>query len=259
MRIVPRTEVGLRSPLEKLASAPRQRAELFLHHSVTSVSGGAFTAWRLVQKAAFDRGFKDISYTWGVYTDGTVMEGRSVDAEGAHTEGYNRRAHAICLIGNYSVDQPTMQQVASVRWLRFYLPTVGILTPTHGFRPHRAVKATQCPGNHTYAIFSEFTKPWQPPVVPTPEPTPEPGDELILPPTIKQGDTGQHVRNLQSLLISHAEDICLFASGGRLQDWVDGSYGSVTADALRQWQERTQRLAADGVCGPATWRWLIGI
>jgi hypothetical protein len=185
------------------------------------------------------------------------MEGRSVNAVGAHTEGYNSRAHAICLIGNFSEQQPTAEQIESVKWLRWYLPQHGILTPTHSFRPHRAVKATQCPGNHSYDRFPEFTKAWQ--EVFTPVPVPPGDDELILPPTIQKGDTGQHVRNLQALLISHAEDLAMWFSKGQLADWVDGVYGDGTEEALRTWQGRTQRLAADGVCGPATWRWLIGV
>lgn len=67
-------------------------------------------------------------------------------------------------------------------------------------------------------------------------------------PTLKVGDTGQHVRNLQGLLVAHGNPIA-----------VDGAFGPGTQATLTGWQRRTGHLAADGICGPATWAWLIGV
>jgi hypothetical protein len=91
-----------------------------------------------------------------------------------------------------------------------------------------------------------------PPPPPAPKPAPTTADQLeeriMALPTLRRGATGQRVRNLQALLIAH---------GNTLE--VDGDFGSGTEAVLRDWQRRTGALRADGIAGPATWAWLIGI
>lgn len=70
-------------------------------------------------------------------------------------------------------------------------------------------------------------------------------------PTLARGAKGQHVKILQGLLLVAAGDLIDEAN-------IDGDFGPRTETVLRTWQGRTKSLAADGVCGPATWRWLIG-
>lgn len=157
MKIVTRAEAGLANPKKPLSPASRQRALLFLHHSVTRVTPDPRADWRRVQAAAFSRGFGDISYTWGVHPNGTVLEGRSPATAGAHTEGYNSTAHAICLIGNYDTEyHPTDAVIAAVQNLRVHLVNAGFLTSAHDFRYHRQVKATDCPGKRAIARFADF-------------------------------------------------------------------------------------------------------
>lgn len=98
--------------------------------------------------------------------------------------------------------------------------------------------------------FLGSLSPTQPPPPPRPvTPTPDQFQERVMAlPTLRAGATGQHVRNLQGLLIAHGNDIA-----------VDGDFGPNTERVLRAWQGRTGALAADGIAGPATWAWLIGI
>lgn len=67
-------------------------------------------------------------------------------------------------------------------------------------------------------------------------------------PTLKEGASGQYVRNMQGLLISHGNTIT-----------VDGAFGPRTKQILTDWQRRTGALTADGICGPNTWTWLTGV
>lgn len=166
MRIVSRVEAGLAAPRKAISPARASRGELFLHHSVTTTSSDPLADWRTVQKAAFGRGFADISYTFGVHANGTILEGRSPFVEGAHTEGHNRSGHAIVLIGNYHAAQktppplkPTDAQVEAVRWLRCHMTGIQLLTPDHTFRPHQAVKQTACPGSSAVARWDDFARP----------------------------------------------------------------------------------------------------
>ncbi|MCI0545560.1 MAG: peptidoglycan-binding protein, partial [Actinobacteria bacterium] len=71
-------------------------------------------------------------------------------------------------------------------------------------------------------------------------------------PTLQQGASGHHVKILQALLTVHAGDLVP-------KGFIDGDFGTITERVLRTWQGRTGKLAADGICGPATWRWLIGV
>ena len=64
-------------------------------------------------------------------------------------------------------------------------------------------------------------------------------------PVLKRGSRGGAVRTLQTLLN---------ANGASLD--VDGSFGSATDLALREFQE-SRNLDIDGSCGPATWLELI--
>lgn len=63
-----------------------------------------------------------------------------------------------------------------------------------------------------------------------------------------------YVKNLQALLVVAARDLIPDADS-----FIDGQLGSGTVRVLRTWQGRTGVLNADGVCGPVTWAWLIGV
>jgi hypothetical protein len=66
-------------------------------------------------------------------------------------------------------------------------------------------------------------------------------------PTLRQGASGQQVRNLQGLLIAAGRQVS-----------VDGAFGPATTRSLTDWQ-RAAGGAPDGVAGPWTWRTLLGV
>jgi peptidoglycan hydrolase-like protein with peptidoglycan-binding domain len=68
------------------------------------------------------------------------------------------------------------------------------------------------------------------------------GETIVVKPTIRRGDTGAYVQELQQKLISL----------GYLSGLVDGVFGAATASALRQFQS-ANGLSADGVAGANTW------
>jgi hypothetical protein len=67
-------------------------------------------------------------------------------------------------------------------------------------------------------------------------------------PTLRLGQTGEHVESMQGLLIarSHSEVA------------VNGVFGDVTYEALKEVQE-WGHLTPDGVCGPKTWAVLLRV
>jgi len=64
-------------------------------------------------------------------------------------------------------------------------------------------------------------------------------------PTIRKGDRGQPVKNLQGLLDAHGEHLS-----------IDGDAGSGTDRAIRRFQT-AHKLTADGIAGPNTWTALL--
>jgi hypothetical protein len=91
-----------------------------------------------------------------------------------------------------------------------------------------------------------------PPPAPKP-PAPRPPadtfkERVVAKPVLRRGAKGMDVRIMQGLLIAHGNTLA-----------VDGDFGPGTERVLTDWQRRTRALAADGICGPATWSWLVGV
>lgn len=85
----------------------------------------------------------------------------------------------------------------------------------------------------------------KPPVEPQKTPTETAKTVSVNLPILKRGSRGEAVRNLQTLLN---------AKGALLE--VDGSFGSATDKALREFQE-SRDLEIDGSCGAETWTALL--
>lgn len=82
----------------------------------------------------------------------------------------------------------------------------------------------------------------------------EPKAEETIPtvtlPTLQMGNKGETVRAMQILLIGYK-----FSCGGY---GADGDFGSATDYALRRFQ-RANGLEVDGICGPQSWKKLLGV
>lgn len=97
---------------------------------------------------------------------------------------------------------------------------------------------------------------------PIPPATPDDFKEKVMAlPTLTEGagvgertNQAHYVRNLQALLVVAARDLVPDADR-----FIDGQLGSGTVSVLRTWQGRTGVLTPDGICGPATWAWLVGV
>jgi len=73
-------------------------------------------------------------------------------------------------------------------------------------------------------------------------------------PTLKRGDKGSAVSELQTLLKGLGYDLGSFKNA---PDGIDGDFGEKTEDALIDYQTK-QGINADGKCGPVTWAHLTG-
>jgi N-acetylmuramoyl-L-alanine amidase len=67
-----------------------------------------------------------------------------------------------------------------------------------------------------------------------------------IPPTVKFGSRGEHIRALQKLLNKQGFDSGI----------VDGVFGNTTLAAVKTFQS-VKGLVVDGIVGPATWKVLL--
>jgi hypothetical protein len=160
MNIITRAEAGLAPPKVKNTKMKLPVGEVWIHHTVTPVTGDPLADWRLVQKVAFNRGFNDISYSYGIHPQGRILEGRG-DAVGAHTKGHNEVSYGVVLIGNYENQEPTDAMIDAVQWLMQWFKDNGKVRPskTYPTGGHRDVHQTACPGIHAYRKLDEMRAP----------------------------------------------------------------------------------------------------
>jgi hypothetical protein len=231
MEIVARSGWGAAAPRGKPIPIPTPVRTLFLHHSVSADNGA--TTVRDIQKFHQDtRGWADIAYSVLYSPKHRVFfEGRGFGVAGAHTRGHNRNSHALCVLGNYQVNQPPRHVIDDLaEFARWH----GTAWGPNRYVGHLDVGATLCPGKHLYGLMRDINLYAAADMTPPSNPAP------LLPPTLRLGDTGDDVKLLQSALMPH-----------------DGIFGAQTLDALKQYQQRNG-LTPDGICGPKTWSVILG-
>lgn len=121
----------------------------------------------------------------------------------------------------------------------------------------RPTRTTGLAGSFDEDILLKPVPMWTPPPVVDPAPTPRPVPvslpvsssevDVAALPTLRQGATGQGVRNLQGLLNAHAAKLV-----------IDGDFGPATDAAVRNFQN-SAHIDVDGVVGAHTWGALLGV
>lgn len=125
-----------------------------VHHSVIYESDDDSTMLEIQQFHRETRGWADVAYHFLVGKGGTIYEGRDWAVRGAHVGGYNTGSLGICLLGNFTEEQPTDAQINNTRQLINWLATRLQLThlATHrDFNPQ-----TECPGDNVFNMSASF-------------------------------------------------------------------------------------------------------
>lgn len=120
---------------------------VFVHHSVTPTTDDPCADARKVESVGLDR-FGRLSYSWLFHPSGVVLAGQET-WRGAHTEGRNSTSLGFCALGDWTQDHEPAEHSAVLRAMMGMAVTLlrfGWLTPSSPVRPHRAIKATACPG-----------------------------------------------------------------------------------------------------------------
>jgi peptidoglycan hydrolase-like protein with peptidoglycan-binding domain len=249
MIITSRTTWGARHGTGNVTAGAK--LEAYLHHSGAAILTPTSTRFaeeaeirRIEDYHARTKGWGRIGYTHVVAPSGRIYEGTGWGRVGAHTGGRNSSSYGICVLMDGSTTAPRAEVAAVVQEWRLLGIRLGHLHPQHSFRGHRAVVATECPGDRLWnAVLLPLTA--------SPTPTVS-GDAAIAPmPTLRMGSGGatapvhlrEAVRELQRRL-------------GMRDEHRTGYFGPITDAAVRAFQQRVG-LTADGVVGPATWAKLL--
>lgn len=232
MELVSRDQWGA-NPAKSVRRIKTPVAELWLHHSASQDAG--LRSVKTVQRFhQVNRGWADIAYNW-VYSPltGKFYEGRGAGVQGGHTQGRNSVSHALCVLGNYDTagvsDQTVTDLQAFLKWHGQYGPTR--FTGGHTDAPGAN---TACPGRNLHANLRAING-----LTPMLKKAP-----ATSRPVIRLWDKGPHVKHLQEELNRRGHNIT-----------ADGRYGPLTQHAVTVFQ-RANRLKADGLVGPKTWRLL---
>lgn len=126
-------------------------ADIFIHHSVTTPSANPCTDMRQLEQIGHERFGESVSYSYAVHPSGVVLEGCAENV-GTHTLNWNSKSMGIVFLGDFTSHVPGPDQVNSTVDLIHLLQLFGAVSAKPRVRPHRAVRATECPGLVTQTI-----------------------------------------------------------------------------------------------------------
>lgn len=128
-----------------------------VHHSASPM--GKFTIydfakWHIDPKGRLKA--PAICYHFGIESDGTIYQVNTLDQIAWHTINANAFSIGIELNGNFEVEQPTKEQLSSLKWLINYLKE--ILNKDLVVKGHKEYKgnATACCGKNLMALKEEW-------------------------------------------------------------------------------------------------------
>ena len=143
-------EAGDREGMAALCAHPAARARqweyIIVHHSATTGgSAAAFERYHVHKRHWDSLGYHFVIGNGTQTGDGEIEVGGRWRQQqiGSHALGYNARGIGICLVGNFSTQQPSERQIQSLRTLVRYL------CETYDIAPDRVIGHNECNGAQT--------------------------------------------------------------------------------------------------------------
>ena len=161
---VSRADWNARPSKVVLSSLSKPVSMVFIHHTTGS---SCTTKDACIQKAKQhqnfhmddpDRLYSDIGYNYLVGEDGRGYEGRGLDKQGAHTYGYNSKAIAISVIGDYSLRKPNAAALRAIKAIINCAIDEGVVASNYRLYGHRDAGCTECPGDKLYEEIQTWPK-----------------------------------------------------------------------------------------------------
>jgi hypothetical protein len=166
--IVSRSDWGAKKPV---GEGKKHKIEFItIHHTATKMRPDLPLETKLKNLQAFSQrddklasgklkpAWFDIPYHYYISVDGKIGEGREIEYAGDTNTEYDPTGHALIVLeGSFGTDQPTAEQVASLKAMVKWLATrykVG----ADGIKGHRDYAETGCPGSNIEKLFPELRK-----------------------------------------------------------------------------------------------------
>ncbi|MEV0595467.1 peptidoglycan recognition protein family protein [Nonomuraea cavernae] len=201
---------------------------------------GCVSLVQSIQRGHMDgNGWVDIGYSFVVCPHRKVFVGRGLHhLPAANGAGLNAGHYAVLgLVGNAGLVQPPDGMLHGILDAIDHVRERG--DAGKEIKGHRDGYATDCPGEALYAwVRRGAPRPGGGGGTTPPEAPSFPGRLLKYPP------------------VMHGEDVRTWQAQMRRRGWeleADGAYGPGSRDVCRRFQ-RQQRVEADGIVGPTTWR-----
>lgn len=270
---VPRTQAGLREP-KALTPIEKPVEIIAIHHSAGAVDVNPMKTWSQIQGLHMNtNGWADIAYTLGAGVDRrngaaqpVVMEGRTTKgkaAVGAHTLGYNSKAIAICIPGNFQNDGVGNELIEAILAAIQYAKDKGWVTSNPVIESHSKFVRTACAGANMIVRIPEIrtlssggTAPSTPiPSTPvTPPNSPYPG--FNLPKGHWFGVVNSNPKNHSGFWAEDRPKIWQFTSQLERRGWriqVTDRFTEATKNIIIAFQKE-KGLKPDGLVGEITHR-----
>lgn len=132
--------------MSKVQFTPRKSTDaLFVHCSATKPTMDIGV--REIRQWHKEQGWLDVGYHFVIRRDGTVEEGRDIEAVGSHVKDHNHNSLGICLVGG--VDESNKFKAnftpSQIRSLRTLLDGLKVKYPSAAIRAHHDVAPKACP------------------------------------------------------------------------------------------------------------------
>lgn len=122
-------------------------SQIVVHHSAsTTHKAEDFARWHVQQ-----RGWAGIGYHYIIEKDGTIIQGNPLENISYNVTNHNTKSIGICLSGNFDIEEPTTQQLNSLRKLINHLRN--LLPQPLQVYGHRDFGSTSCPGKTLTSSF----------------------------------------------------------------------------------------------------------
>lgn len=107
-----------------------------------------------IHESHLAQGWAGIGYHFVIRKDGTIEQGRPMDAIGAHAYGENSHTIGIHVCGNFDLGSPTQAQIESLSYLVGWVAEQYNITSDYmHVVGHRDLMATACPGENLYNLL----------------------------------------------------------------------------------------------------------
>lgn len=122
--------------------------KIIFHHTASALLGNQFQTvneWHKQRDFPLSSFGYYVGYHLFIERDGMTIFARGLDEIGAHCYGQNDQAIGIGMAGNFDIEIPTPEQIASLGvWCDILMKRLNI--SIKDIYPHRRFKQTDCPG-----------------------------------------------------------------------------------------------------------------